>query len=130
MTKKSTLYVIGIVFLWACVLLGYSSQALAARGSAPAVSIDPSSGKVKTKVTISGSGVKPAEEVDILMIVGEGMKIGMGTRKVEVIKADGGGNFSVRSAIYSKAKPGTYTIEVSGNMGSEATTSLTVLKKN
>jgi hypothetical protein len=95
-------------------------------GSKAAITMDPPTGKKSTAITINGSGFKPQEEVDIVITLGPGQKVGLGTTKVEVIVADEKGAFSVPSAIPMNAKPGTYPIEVEGNMGSMFNTTLVV----
>ena len=128
MKKGRSLYVAGAVlvsltFLFGCVAMGSQTKSVA-----PVVTVTPDTGKVKANIVIAGSGFQPGEEIDIVMVLGQGMKIGLGTQKVEIIKADAKGAFSAKSKIYRAAKPGTYPIEVSGSMGSEASASLTVVK--
>ena len=94
--------------------------------SQAAIAIDPPTGKKATAITISGSGFKPQEEVDIVITLGPGQKVGLGTSKVEIIVADDKGEFSVPSAIPRLANPGSYPIEVEGNMGSMFSTTLVV----
>ena len=93
-----------------------------------AITMDPPTGKKATAITINGSGFQPQEEVDIVITLGPGQKVGLGTSKVEVIVADDKGEFSVPSAIPRLANPGSYPIEVEGNMGSMFNTVLVVIE--
>lgn len=93
------------------------------------VEITPASGLPETGLKITGKGFQPGEEVDILFILEEGMKIGLGTEKVEVITADAEGSFTANSAIPRMAKPGQYKIEIIGNKGSQTTLSIEVIVK-
>jgi hypothetical protein len=95
----------------------------------PKVTIAPVSGKPAAKITIYGTGFKPGEEIDIVMLIAPGEKVGLGTEKVDVIKVNPYGAFTAQSAIYVRARPGVYAVEVSGSMGSEATARVTVLPK-
>ncbi len=93
------------------------------------VEITPSSGLPETIIKITGKGFQPNEEVDILMTLEEGMKIGLGTEKVDVVAADATGVFTANSAIPRMAKPGQYKIEIIGNKGSQAVATLEVTSK-
>lgn len=93
------------------------------------VEITPLSGLPDTALKITGKGFQPQEEIDILFILGEGMIIGLGTQKVDVITADSAGTFVANSAIPLMAKPGQYTIKVIGNKGSQAMATLEVTAK-
>ena len=97
--------------------------------STATVSINPSKGTPGTNVVIRGAGFKAGEEIDIVMILGDGMLIGMGTQKVEAIVADSHGNFEAKSAIPKMAKPGTYVVESEGNKGSMTSASVEVVRK-
>lgn len=85
----------------------------------PQVTVNPPKGEPATVITIEGKGFQPNEEIDILITLDEGEKVGLGTEKVDVIKADGQGNFSVKSGIPINAKVGKHKIEVIGNKGSQ-----------
>lgn len=93
------------------------------------VEITPSSGVPETIIKITGKGFQPNEEVDILMTLEEGIKIGLGTEKVDVVMADASGIFTANSAIPRMAKPGQYKIEIIGNKGSQAVATLEVTTK-
>lgn len=108
------------------LLLSLSFVEVATAGSNAVVVIDPPSGKKATVISITGTGFEPQEEVDVVITLGPGQKVGLGTAKVEVIVADDQGAFSVPSAIPMNAKPGTYPIDVEGNKGSEFRTSIAV----
>ncbi|MEN2986408.1 MAG: hypothetical protein ABDH16_07125 [Thermodesulfovibrionaceae bacterium] len=95
----------------------------------PQITITPSSGEPATVITIEGKGFKPDEEIDIVIILDEGEKVALGTEKVDVIKADANGVFSVKSGIPINAKPGKHKIEIKGNKGSQLETSIEVISK-
>jgi hypothetical protein len=97
--------------------------------STATVSINPSKGTPGTNVVIKGAGFKAGEEIDVVMILGDGMLIGMGTQKVEAIVADSNGSFEAKSAIPKMAKPGTYVVESEGNKGSMTSASVEVVRK-
>ncbi len=102
---------------------------VAAMSQSPSVEISPTSGLPETALKITGKGFQPQEEVDILFILEEGMKIGLGTEKVDVITADAAGAFTANSAIPRMAKPGQYKIEIIGNKGSQTAVSIEVTVK-
>lgn len=85
----------------------------------PQITINPSSGAPATVITIEGKGFQPDEEIDIVITLDEGEKVGLGTEKTDVIKADAQGAFSVKSGIPINAKPGKHKIDVIGNKGSQ-----------
>ncbi len=121
---------IGIIAVSACLILGCAAGTTATKTTeVPKIFITPDSGKASAKITIYGTGFKPGEEIDIVMVVGAGEKVGLGTEKVDVIKANAHGAFTAKTAIYVRAKPGNYAVEASGNQGSEAKASLTVIPK-
>ena len=121
---------IGFLALTACLVLGCAAGTTATRTDEMAkIFISPSSGKAAAQITIYGTGFKPGEEIDIVMVVGAGEKVGLGTEKVEAIKANDQGAFTAKTAIYVRARPGVYTVEASGDKGSEATEKLTVMPK-
>ena len=95
----------------------------------PKIFLSPSSGKASAAITIYGTGFQPGEEIDIVMVVGAGEKVGLGTEKVEAIQANDQGAFTAKTAIYVRAKPGGYVVEAGGSKGSEASEKLTVLPK-
>ena len=95
--------------------------------SEPVVTIDPPSGAKSSGITITGAGFQPNEEIDVVLILGPGQRVGLGTVKVDIISADENGAFSVGSTIPMNAQPGTYDIEVEGNKGSAVTVQLEVI---
>ncbi len=112
-----------------CMLaISFASQAVA-MSHGVSVEISPASGVAETALKISGKGFAAGEEVDILFILEEGMKIGLGTEKVEAIVADAAGVFTANSAIPRMAKPGQYKIEIIGNKGSKTSMTLEVTVK-
>jgi hypothetical protein len=121
---------IGMIALSTCLILGCAAGTTATKtAEVPKIFIHPDSGKPSAAITIWGTGFKPGEEVDIVMTVGPGEKVALGTEKVEVIKANEHGAFTAKTAIYVRAKPGDYAVEASGSQGSEASEKLTVLPK-
>ena len=93
----------------------------------PTLVITPPSGKARSAITIEGSGFQPQEEVDIVFIAGH-LRHSLGTRKVDVVKANDAGAFKVKSGIPIRTPPGTYTVEAVGNRGSMVTFQLQVTK--
>jgi len=112
-----------------CMLMIFSASGAMAAAHGVSVEITPASGAAETALKIMGKGFAAGEEVDILFILEEGMKIGLGTEKVEVILADAAGAFTANSAIPRMAKPGQYKIEVIGNKGSRTSATLEVTAK-
>lgn len=102
--------------------------ASASAEKAAALVVEPSKGKPKTVITISGSGFKPGEVVDVTVETGPGVINGLGTEKVDAIVADKSGAFSVKSGIPVVAPVGEFTIEAAGDKGSLATHPLVVTK--
>lgn len=100
--------------------------ASASAGKAAALVVNPMKGKPKTVITISGSGFKPGEVVDVTLETGPGIIHGLGTRKVDAIVADDSGAFSVETGIPAVAPVGEFTIEAAGDKGSLATHPLVV----
>ncbi|MDI6726481.1 MAG: hypothetical protein QMD32_05915 [Smithellaceae bacterium] len=98
-----------------------------AQQRAAGLAIEPSSGKAAAAIKIKGSGFLPAEEVDIIMQVGD-VYHGLGTEKSDAVVANNNGAFDVVSGIPVRTPPGIYKIEATGNKGSVATFSLEVLR--
>lgn len=120
----------GLTIIFASLLVlsfGYTGTMNANSTSTKAsITIDPPTGKKSTAITINGAGFQPQEEVDVVITLGPGQLVGLGTTKVEIIVADDSGAFSVPSAIPMNAQPGTYSINVEGSKGSVFSTTLTV----
>ncbi len=95
----------------------------------PTVTITPAKGEPATEITIEGIGFQPKEDIDIVITLDEGEKVGLGTEKVDVITTDDKGMFSVKSGIPINAKPGKHKIEIIGNKGSEVEIFIEVLPK-
>ncbi|MCS7163953.1 MAG: hypothetical protein NZ845_03015 [Thermodesulfovibrio sp.] len=95
----------------------------------PQVTITPSRGEPATIITIEGKGFKPDEEIDIIITLDEGEKVALGTEKVDIIKADANGTFSVKSGIPVNAKPGKHKIDIFGNKGTQLQTTIEVTQK-
>ncbi|MCX8027144.1 MAG: hypothetical protein N3A62_04740 [Thermodesulfovibrionales bacterium] len=114
-----------IFFITISILCFFTTVSFAS----PVIEIVPPSGAPGDVIKINGKGFKPEEEVDVLFILDADIKIAIGTEKVDVIKADAQGNFSVSSGIPVNAKPGTYTIEAFGNKDSTTTTKVEVTPK-
>ncbi len=85
----------------------------------PQVIITPSIGAPATVIKIEGKGFQPNEEIDIIITLDENEKVGLGTEKTDIIKADVSGSFSVQSGIPINAKPGKHKIDIIGNKGSQ-----------
>jgi hypothetical protein len=133
MEKTKSINQLGTVLslvLSALVILFYPALAPAqAQKELPSVELSPASGAPGTALTITGKSFVPGEEVDIILTLEEGMRIGLGTEKVEAITADQAGEFSAASAVPLMAKPGQYKIEVEGSKGSQAVSTVEVLPK-
>jgi hypothetical protein len=98
-------------------------------GSKSAVTIEPGAGAKGSDIKIAGTGFNAGEEIDIVLIMGPGQRVGLGTAKVEAINADANGAFTAQSNIPSWAAPGTYDVVVEGGKGSLARTKLEVVAK-
>jgi len=88
--------------------------------------VEPASGKAAAAIKIKGSNFLPDEEVELVLVVGD-IRHGLGTEKVDKIVADKGGAFTVDSGIPVKTPPGTYNVKATGNKGSVAYFSVTVI---
>jgi len=108
-----------LLTLWVAPTFGEKNAQLVVR---------PGSGKPGTVLTISGNGFKAGETVDVVVLAGEGTRLGLGTQKVDAIIADKTGKFSVKSAIPKVLKPGTYDIIAEGDKGSQVKQKLSVTK--
>lgn len=117
-------YISKILIVVFCLILPTSVMA-----QGLSVEIIPSSGVPETAIKIIGKGFAPEEEIDILMTIEEGIKIGLGTEKVDVITTDTTGAFTANTAIPRMAKPGQYKIEIIGNKGSQNVVTLEVTAK-
>lgn len=127
MTTISRLIVIaffmaGVFFLVSCAGVGKSS-------SKASVEVSPVAVAASADIKLTGKSFQAEEEIDILFVLDETMKIGIGTAKVDVIRTDKSGNFLVEAAVPMNAKPGKYRIEIIGNKDSRAVTSVEVIKK-
>lgn len=101
---------------------------VAASAEGAGLVVNPSKGKPKTVITISGSGFKPGEVVDVTLETEPGVVCGLGTQKVDAIVADNSGAFNVETGIPVVAPIGEFTIEAAGDHGSVATHPLVVTK--
>ncbi|UCE33064.1 MAG: hypothetical protein JSV40_07400 [Deltaproteobacteria bacterium] len=129
MMKRRSVYSLGVSLLIGFFVIISISCAPVQPNSTATVSVNPSKGTPGTNVVIKGAGFKAGEEIDVVMILGDGMLIGMGTQKVEAIVADSNGTFEAKSAIPKMAKAGIYTVEVEGNKGGMTSASVEVIKK-
>lgn len=100
-----------------------------AKSQGLSVEIVPSSGAPETLLKIGGKGFAAGEEIEILFILEEDVKIGLGTEKVDVVVADASGVFIANSAVPRMATPGQYKIEVIGNKGNETVITFEVTPK-
>lgn len=116
---KAKLFLIA-VFIFAAPILVFAQ---------PQLSITPPKGEPASVITIEGKGFQPDEEIDIVITLDEGEKVGLGTEKVDIIKADANGAFSVKSGIPINAKPGKHKIEIIGSKGSQLETYIEVTPK-
>ncbi len=126
---KTIRHFIAISFILVASLFLVSCASTGKPSMTAAVEVAPATGVAASDIKITGKGFQADEEIDILFVLEETMKIGIGTAKVEVIKTDGSGNFAVDAAIPVNAKPGKYRIDVVGNKDSQAATSVEVIKK-
>ncbi len=113
-----------------CVALGWIAAACSAPVVAPEskaqITLNPAAGKKGAAIAIEGKGFQSGEVIDITLDLGGGHLVGLGTQKVEEIKADASGAFKVDSGIPVNAKPGTYKVTAEGNKGSKAQAQLLV----
>ncbi len=113
-----------------CLILGLTAFACSAPVVAPEskgqITLTPAVGKKGTAITIEGKGFQAGEVIDITLDLGGGNLVGLGTEKVEEIKADAAGTFKVNSGIPVNAKPGTYKVTAEGNKGGKASAQLVV----
>ncbi len=113
------------VFLIFIVLLLFAAPCFAQ----PTVTITPSKGAPTTPIKIEGKGFQPNEEIDIIITLDEGEKVGLGTEKVDIVVTNEKGEFSVNSGIPANAKPGSYKINIIGSKGSNAEAKIEVTPK-
>lgn len=116
-----------VIILTFAFTLMFACVGLQAAFSDTTVVIDPPKGPKSSGITISGAGFQPGEDIDVVLILGPGQRIGLGTVKLDIITADDKGAFSVESAIPMNAQPGVYDIEVEGNKGSAVKVQLEVI---
>ncbi len=113
-----------------CVALGAIIAAcgspVVTKESSAQITLTPAAGKKGAAIAIEGKGFQAGEVIDITLDLGGGNLVGLGTEKVEEIKADGAGAFKVNSGIPVNAKPGTYKVVAEGNKGSKAQAQLIV----
>lgn len=90
------------------------------------IAITPPAAKKGAAIAISGSGFKAGETVDLTLDLADGRLVGLGTTKVEEIKADAAGAFKADTGVPTVAKPGTYKVTAEGDRGSKAKADLIV----
>lgn len=95
----------------------------------PMVVAEPPAGKPEAKLVIRGTGFLPDEEIDIILKVSEEEKIGLGTTKVDIIKADSRGNWEAESAFPVFLRAGFYEIIILGSKGSQSKVKIEILPK-
>lgn len=109
----------------AVFLIAAASPTVSNAGDA-VITITPSAEKPAGVLTIEGAGFKPDETVDLTLDLGDGLLVGLGTTKVEEIRTDSSGAFSVPTGVPRVAKPGTYSVDAEGDKGSTARAELVV----
>ncbi len=113
-----------------CLVFGLAAFACSAPVVAPEskaqITLTPAAGKKGTAIVLEGKGFQAGEVIEITLDLGGGNLVGLGTEKVEEIKADAAGAFKVNSGIPVNAKPGTYKVTAEGNQGGRASASLVV----
>ena len=131
MYRKIRLFKITVAVILACLfVLGAGCAGMKKTESQqPSVEISPPAGVKGTGLSITGTGFYPDEEIDIILTLGPGELVGLGTRQLDVIMTDSNGAFTAESAIPVFAKPGQYNVEVEGNKGSLVNTTLSVTEK-
>lgn len=112
---------IAVLFLAA----GCASTDLKKAGDAK-IAITPPAGKKGAAIAVNGTGFRPGEAIDITLDLADGRLVGLGTTKVEEIKADAAGAFKADTGIPTVAKPGTYKVTAEGDKGSKAKADLIV----
>ncbi len=128
MRINSRLFLLASLMIIASLLV-FACAGAQKKTSNASIVVEPVAANPAAAINVSGKGFQPNEEIDILFVLEEHMKIGIGTEKVDIIKADGQGNFTVNAAVPMNAKPGKYKIEVIGNKDSFTTTSIEVTPK-
>ncbi len=110
------------------VLVSFACAGAQTKGAAAnsTVTVTPAEGAKGSGIAITGAGFQKGEEIDIVLILGPGERVGLGTRAVDVIVADNDGGFSAESNIPRFAVPGIYNIEVEGSTGTLAKTKFQV----
>jgi hypothetical protein len=131
MKGKSTFPRVAVVsVLFFVLLMSFACAGAQTAAKNPAtsstVTVTPESGAKGSDILITGAGFQTGEEIDIILIMGPGQRVGLGTVKVDAIVADQNGAFTAESNIPSWATPGIYDIEVEGSSGSEAKTKVEV----
>ena len=128
MNRKIRFSKIGLAVIFACLfVVGFGCAGMKKTDAQQAsVAIAPPAGVKGTAIIINGAGFHPEEEIDIVLTLGPGERIGLGTAKLDAIMADSNGIFTAESVIPVFAKPGSYDVEVEGNKGNIVNTTLEV----
>jgi len=128
MKERGTFPRVGLAVVLSFILLAVFACAgmQSAGGAKSTVTVTPPSGAKGSEISIAGAGFKAEEEIDIVLIMGPGQRVGLGTEKVDAIHADKSGAFAAKSNIPSWAKPGVYDLVVEGSKGSLVKTSVEV----
>lgn len=111
------------------VMVSVACAAAQAESGKSTVAVEPASGAKGAKIKISGAGFSAGEEIEIVLLMGPGQRVGLGTEKVDAITADQAGAFAAESNIPVWAKPGVYEVAVEGEKGSLAKTKIEVVDK-
>ena len=91
------------------------------------LTIKPNSGTPKGAVEFIGSGFKPGEGIELIMVLDD-VPTDL-CRKPMIKKADGSGAFKFKGNIPGPATPGMHKIEAVGDQGTVAEAMLEVIKK-
>ena len=123
---KAYLKVTVIVLSFCLFLLGCLAATDSGKKAASLV-ITPSSGAPSSAIEFIGSGFKPGEGIEIIMVV-DGVPTDLG-RKPMIKKADESGAFKFKGNIPRNAAPGLNKVEAVGDKGTVAEATLEVVKK-
>ena len=122
----------GILLIAIMLLCVFSFATFASDKQVPSFFVFPMSGEPLTKLTFYGAGFVPGEKVRVILTVDEvPYAFGTtGTGGIVIVNDYGAFKLQPRGGIPKvMLKPGVYTIEAVGDIGSKATAPLEVLPK-